>query len=91
MSDCSCEKQDGWANCCKVKRLEKENEQLGKNVTHWMEESFKWNKRSQAERSALKVAEDALAFYANLNWKVNTETWQAPAKEALAKLKEMKS
>lgn len=43
---------------CRI--LKAEREQLGKNVTHWMEESFKWNKRSQDERAQLAAAQTAL-------------------------------
>lgn len=40
------------------------------------------------EDDKLKIAEQALEFYANLDWKTNTEAWQAPAKEALKQLRQ---
>lgn len=40
-------------------------EQLGKNVQHWMEESFMWNKRSQQERAQLAEARSVIKFYAD--------------------------
>lgn len=57
-------------------KLREENTQLSKNLQHWMEESFKWNKQSQAERvlieklflensrmrEALKEAENGLGW-----------------------------
>ena len=34
----------------------------------------------------LNIALEALKFYRDLDWKVNTETWQHPAREAIAKI-----
>ncbi|HEY0751189.1 MAG TPA: hypothetical protein VGD26_08535 [Chitinophagaceae bacterium] len=36
-----------------INSLRKKNDQLHKNVQHWMEESFKWNEQSRQERSQL--------------------------------------
>lgn len=49
---------DGCAHEAEV--LAPEIKQLGENVTHWMKESFKWNKRSQAERARIEKLREAL-------------------------------
>lgn len=41
-------------------KLDAEIKQLGENVTTWMKESFKWNKRSQAERARIEKLREAL-------------------------------
>lgn len=83
-----------------IQLIQKERDELKQQVDV-LNEKFKINDdhlksmACESDEDNFKIIElasdrqillEALEFYANLDWKVNTETWQQPAREAIKKV-----
>lgn len=65
MSTCSCKKQDGFANCCKVKELQAE-------LINWKTLFDRAFAKSEKLEQAVAVLQEGLEFYDSHRWEWTT-------------------